>query len=81
MSAEPVSSNTTSWLPSAVRFPHAVPKLAPVKSNGAEFSSTAFVAVPQGSRAVGTLFQVASAVAISPEMSVGPLSRVSAMGN
>ena len=63
VSAEPVSSKTTSWLPSPVRSPHAVPKLAPVKSTGAAVPSTAFVAVPQGSCAVGTVFQVASAVA------------------
>jgi hypothetical protein len=58
-----------------------VPKFAPVKSIGLPPPSTALVAAPHGSSALVTPFQVASASPISPEMSVGPLSTVSAIGS
>ena len=74
VSAVPSSSKTTSCLPSPVRLPHAVPMLAAVKSTGSPAPSTAWVGVPHTACAVGTSFQVATAVPISAEMSVGPLS-------
>ena len=79
--ARPVSSTTTSCLPSPERSPHWGFALVPSARFVSSKSTADLVTVPNGSCAVGTAFHVLIAVAISVVTSVGPPSTVRLIGS